>query len=58
MKGKKMAALLLAGCMAVTALSGCGIDKDAIDATMDGQDVTLVVANFLCRYQHAEIYDT
>ncbi len=58
MKGKKMAALLLAGCMAVTALSGCGIDKDAIVATMDGQDVTLGVANFLCRYQQAEMDDT
>ena len=57
MKGKKIAALLLAGCMAVTALSGCGMDKDAIVATMDGQEVTLGVANFLCRYQQAESDD-
>ncbi len=54
MKGKKITALLLAAAMAVMTLGGCGsINKDAIVATMDGAEVTLGVANFLCRYAQA-----
>ena len=54
MEGKKSTALLLAAAMAVMTLGGCGsINKDAIVATMDGAEVTLGVANFLCRYAQA-----
>ncbi len=58
MKGKRIAALLLAGVMAVTTLGGCGLNKNAIVATMDGQDVTLGLVNFMCRYQQALYDDT
>lgn len=54
MKNKKIAAVCLTGALAASMLSGCGINKDAIVATYgDGGEVTLGVANFLCRYQQA-----
>lgn len=60
MKNKKIAAVCLAGALAVSMLSGCGINKDDIAATYgDGKEVTLGVVNFMCRYQQAysdEIY--
>ena len=57
MKIKKIAALVLAGALSVSMLSGCGINKNAVVATMEGREVTLGIANFLCRYQEAMVDD-
>lgn len=56
MKSKRLAALLLAGVMSVSVFTGCGINKSATVATYGDKEVTLGVANFLCRYQQA-LYD-
>ncbi len=54
MKNKKIAAVCLTGALAASMLSGCAINKDAVVATYgDGREVTLGVANFMCRYQQA-----
>lgn len=54
MKLKRIAALTLAGMMTVTALTGCGINKSATAATMNGDvKVTMGVANFMCMFQQA-----
>jgi foldase protein PrsA len=34
-------------------LGGCGINKDAVVATYDNREVTLGIANFMCRYQQS-----
>lgn len=57
MKLKRIIAVMLAGALCVSALTGCGINKDAKAASMKGQTVTLGVANFMCRYQQATIED-
>jgi foldase protein PrsA len=53
MKIKKLAAVCLAGALAVSVLGGCGINKDAVVATYDSREVTLGIANFMCRYQQS-----
>lgn len=54
MNGKKHMALLLGGVMAVSALAGCGgIDKDKTVAILNGEPVTLGIANFAARFQQA-----
>lgn len=55
---KRVIALLLAGMMCTSALTGCGgIDKSAVIASMEGVDVSMGVANFYCRFQQASIED-
>lgn len=51
MKSKKIVALCLAGAMMASVLGGCGLNTEATIATMQGQSVSLGVANFMCRYQ-------
>ncbi|MCD7709632.1 MAG: peptidyl-prolyl cis-trans isomerase, partial [Clostridiales bacterium] len=58
MKKNRIAAVLLAGALGVSTLSGCGINKSAVIASTDGVDVTLGVANFYCRYMQACYEDT
>jgi foldase protein PrsA len=53
MKIKKLAAVCLAGALAVSALGGCGINKDEVVAAYDSREVTLGIVNFMCRYQQA-----
>ena len=54
MKIKKITTVLLAGIMAVSVLTGCGINKEATVATFkDGTKVSLGLVNFMCRYQQA-----
>jgi foldase protein PrsA len=53
MKIKKLAAVCLAGTLAVSALGGCGINKDEVVATYDSREVTLGIVNFMCRYQQS-----
>lgn len=57
MKAKKVMALILAGALCTSALTGCGINKNATAATMKKQTVTMGVANFLCRFQQASMED-
>lgn len=54
MKRTKFAAVLLGGVMAASVLSGCGgVDKNAVAATFDGQEIALGVPNFAARLQQA-----
>lgn len=54
MKKTRFAALLLSGVMAASVLAGCGgVDKDAVVAVFDEQEVKLGVPNFAARLQQA-----
>ena len=54
MKFRRITSVLLAGIMAVSMLTGCGINKDATVAKFsDGREVSLGLVNFMCRYQQA-----
>ncbi len=58
MRTKKLAALLLSGAMMASVLSGCGgVDKGAVVATLDGEEITLGVANFAARLTQANLDD-
>lgn len=58
MRIKKFAALLMSGIMAASVLAGCGgIDKNAVVATFDGEDVSLGLAYFAARLQQASYDD-
>lgn len=58
MKKTKFAALLLSGAMAVSVLAGCGgVDKAAVTATFDEQEIVLGVPNFAVRLQQASLDD-
>lgn len=54
MRVKKIAALLLSSIIAVSALTGCGVNKDAVVATLDDKEISLGVANFAARLQQAQ----
>lgn len=59
MKRTKLTAVCLAGALAVTSLTGCGVGDNKVVATMEDQKVTYGLVNFMCRYQQAysdEIY--
>ncbi len=61
MKFKRLTAILLAGVMTASVLTGCGINKNATVATLGEQDISLGVVNFICRYQQAvtdDLYTT
>ena len=59
MKFKKLAALVLAGVLCVSALTGCGgMDANETAATLGEQTVSLGIANFMCKYQKAEMDDS
>ena len=53
MKFKRLTAILLAGVMTASVLTGCGINKNAVVATLGEQEISLGVVNFICRYQQA-----
>lgn len=56
MRLKRLIAFMLAGAMAVSvALTGCGstINADAVGATLDGEEISLGLMNFMARYQQA-----
>lgn len=57
MKVKKITAIILAAAICATAVTGCGINKDATAATMKNQTVTMGMANFACRFQQASVED-
>ena len=59
MRAKRIIALLLAGVLCVSALTGCGgIDKSATIATAGDTQVSLGMVNFYCRLQQATYEDT
>lgn len=52
MNTKKLAALCLTGALTVSALTGCGINKNATAASFtDGTTITMGFTNFVVRYQ-------
>ena len=56
MRGKKLTACALVAAMAASvALTGCGssIDQNAVGATLNGEDISLGLMNFIARYQQA-----
>lgn len=58
MRVKRLTALLISGVMAVSVLTGCGgVNKEATVATLDGEAVSLGVANFAARLQQASYDD-
>ena len=58
MKKRNIAAVLVSGMMAVSMLAGCGgVNKDAVVATLDEEEVSLGLANFAARLQQASYDD-
>ncbi len=57
MRVKKLVATCLAGALMVSALTGCGMDKNETVATLGEQEISLGVVNFMCRYQQASSDD-
>lgn len=58
MKKRNIAAVLVSGMMAVSMLAGCGgVNKEAVVATLDGESVSLGLANFAARLQQASYDD-
>lgn len=55
MKFKKIAAVCLAGVMAASMFTGCGMNKNATLASATDINVTLGFGNFFCRYTQASI---
>lgn len=58
MRVKKLAALVLAGALCLSAFTGCGIDASETAATLGEQEVTAGIVNFMCKYQKASMDDT
>lgn len=58
MRRKRFAAVLLSGVMAASLLAGCGgVNKEAAVAVLDGEEVSLGLANFAARLQQASYDD-
>lgn len=57
MRVKRLAAVLMAGTLLVSSMTGCGMNKDAAVATMKDQEVSLGLANFYCKFQQASYED-
>ena len=58
MKLKRLAALVLAGAMCLTAFVGCGVNPSETAATLGETKVSAGLVNFICKYQKATIDDT
>ncbi len=54
---RKLAALVLAGVLCVSAFAGCGINPEETAATLGEQEVSLGLVNFMCKYQKAAMDD-
>lgn len=57
MKLKKIAALVLAGVLCVSTLSGCGAKAEDTIATLGEENVSYGVANFIMKYQKSSVDD-
>lgn len=54
---KKIVALLLSGVLCLSAFTGCGANAEDTIATLEGENITFGVANFLMKYQKAAVDD-
>lgn len=54
---RKLAALVLAGALCMSAFTGCGINPDETAATLGEQKVSLGLVNFIAKYQKATMDD-
>lgn len=54
---RKLAALVLAGALCVSAFTGCGINPDETAATLGEEKVSLGLVNFIAKYQKATMDD-
>lgn len=54
---KKLAALVMAGVLCMSAFVGCGVNPEKTVATLGDQNVTFEMANFMCKYQKATADD-
>ena len=57
MKLKRLAALVLAGVMCLTTFVGCGVKPEDTIATLGEEKASFGVANFLVKYQKAQMDD-
>lgn len=57
MRAKKIVAMMLAGALMVSALTGCGINKNATVAKLGDEEISLGLVNFICRHQQATVDD-
>ena len=57
MKTKRLAALVLAGALMISALTGCGVNANDTIATLGDQTVSAGLANFMVKYQKAAYDD-
>ena len=57
MKTKRLAALVLAGALMISALTGCGVNANETIATLGDQTVSAGLANFMVKYQKAAYDD-
>ncbi len=55
---KKLTALVLAGVIGLSTLTGCGIDPEQTAATLGEETVSLGFVNFMAKYQKATMDDT
>lgn len=59
MRANRAAAVIMAAVLSVSALTGCGMDKNATVATMDnGSKVSMSLLNFIFHYNQASMDDT
>ena len=54
---KKLAALVLAGVLCVSAFTGCGVNPEETAATLGEQTVSAGLVNFMAKYQKAAMDD-
>lgn len=54
---RKLAALVLAGALCMSAFTGCGINPDETAATLGEQEVSLGLVNFIAKYQKSTMDD-
>ena len=57
MKLKKLAALVLAGVLCLSAFTGCGMDANKTVATLGEENISVGIANFICKYQKVMMDD-
>ena len=57
MKLKKLAALVLAGALCLSAFTGCATDTNKAIATLGEETIPVSIANFICKYQKVMMDD-
>ena len=57
MNFKKITAVLLSTALAASVLTGCGLNKNEVVATLGSTQVKMGLVNFMCRYEQAGMDD-